>query len=123
MVYIITNGVHNYSIKAMTTTADSMKFHLQQLPRHCRICGNHHRGTTYTVTSYRASLLSAFDMNTTSDNSEIHPTLFCQSCYSVIKRAETAKREKKEYKPSVTPFVWSRHDSDCTVSKTIVLMC
>ena len=72
---------------------------------------------TYSVAMNISDLLTAFGIASQSDNAEIHPQTFCQSCYCSIKRALDAHKEKRDYNSSTVVFAWRKHGNDCMVKR------
>lgn len=71
-----------------------MEFHHQQLAKHCRICGNrlskkNKQAPAYHCTQFPTDLLSTFGVDI---SSAVHPTQFCNPCYSVTRRADKARK-------------------------------
>ena len=71
---------------------------------------------TYSVAMNISDLLTAFGITTESDDAEIHPQKFCQSCYCSMKRAVAAHKENRDYSSSTVVFAWSKHGDDYMVN-------
>ncbi len=97
------------------------QFHHHQLAKHCRICGSRQQKpkskvTTYDCTGYREELLQVFQVDTSSDTEDTHPTQFCHCGYCAMWRAMTARAKGAPYTTSVITYEWQQHSSDCRVS-------
>lgn len=98
-----------------------MEFHLQQLAKHCRVCGKRlckakGRASVYQCTDHIADLFTSFGVNVSSDDDDkISPTKFCNPCYATMKRVIVAGKEGMPYTHTITPFVWTEHAPDCSV--------
>ena len=101
-----------------------MEFHLQQLKKHCRVCGRRlskakGRATVYNCSDYRAKLISCFGVDTGSDQDNVHPPQFCNPCYAVTLRSEKASNASIPYTHSLDVFEWIEHSEvDCLVRLT-----
>lgn len=99
-----------------------MEFHHQQLEKHCRICGKRlckvkKQAPSYCCNQFPADLLSTFGLDISKDLSTVHPTHFCNLCYSVTKRAERARKAGLPYTHTTVIMEWTTHDEDdCLVS-------
>ena len=63
-----------------------MDYHNQQVPIHCRVCGQ--RLTKYRAkksTGYECKVFSA-DIDTSGDDVNIHPEMFCKQCQLSMQR-------------------------------------
>ena len=69
---------------------------------------------TYSVAMNISDLLTVFGTASQSDDAEIHPQKFCQSCYCSMKPALLAHEEKRDNSSTVV-FAWSKHGDDCMV--------
>ena len=97
-----------------------MEYHLQQLPKHCRVCGKKlfktkGRSVTYNCEQYKAELTATFSIEISQDCSEQHPPQFCQSCYCGMKRATKATSEGSPYCSSIVVYEWTKHTPECSV--------
>ena len=62
--------------------------HQQYLDNHCRFCGKPFgKQTRYSCTKY-ASIVELFGVDHTCDNPDVHPTKFCNRCYSAAMRTK-----------------------------------
>ena len=63
-----------------------MDYHNQQVPIHCRVCGQRltkyraKKSISYECKAFSAELKIAFDINTSGDDVNIHPEMFCMHC-------------------------------------------
>ena len=69
-----------------------MEFHVEQLQKHCRVCGKRlgkakGRAVTYKSTSFIPELLASFGIDVSGDKAHVHPLEFCNPCYVTMKRA------------------------------------
>ena len=100
-----------------------MEFHQQQLAKHCRICGKRlsklkKQAPTYQCTQFQSDLLSTFAIDISNDLLTVHPTQFCNPCYSVTRRKEKAHKVGLPYTHSTRIMEWTTHEvnGDCLVS-------
>ena len=67
----------------------------------------------YSVAMNISDFLTALGIVSQSDDAEIHPQKFCQSCYCSMKPALLlAHKEKIDYNSSTVVFSWSNHGDD-----------
>ena len=63
-----------------------MYYHNQQVPIHCRVCGQRltkyraKKSISYESKAFSALLKIAFDIDTSEDDVNIHPETFCMQC-------------------------------------------
>ena len=72
-----------------TPESDSEECHLACLKRLCRICGAlYSRDATgwYLCANYRSRIEKVFKVNIGLDKDDIHPKMFCKSCYRTMSR-------------------------------------
>jgi len=92
------------------------------LNRLCRVCGNRlskalSNSVVYSCVEYEQQLLDTFGLKISDDRSDIHPSFFCNSCYSATNRYKTAADNGLPYKHSIVVFLWEEHkEIDCGVS-------
>lgn len=104
-----------------------MEFHLQQLERHCRVCGRRlckskgRAQPVYECTSHSSDLLTSFGVDVSGDDEQILPTKFCNPCYVTMKRAMRTRKDGIPYFHTITPFIWTEHTPSCTVSSTFLM--
>ena len=78
--------------------------HEDFLSQHCRVCSKRLGKMKYNCMKY-SQILKQFEIDTSFDNTEVHPDSFCNNCYSAAKRS--ANR---------VPFQWSPHnETSCFV--------
>lgn len=105
----------------MTAVAsDIMEFHLQQLLKHCRICGKRLskakcRTSVFDCSNFRDNLLMTFGVDVNLDDIQVCPLKFCKPCHAVMSRAVKAANEGTPYTHTVTPMIWSTHTDNCQV--------
>lgn len=98
-----------------------MEFHLEQLGRHCRVCGGRlakakRKLVTYTCREYAEQLQATFSFSISQDNPKVHPPHFCQSCYCSMKRFTKAVRDVASFCCcSTVVYEWKEHCQDCSV--------
>ena len=103
-----------------------MEFHLEQLGRHCRVCGGRlskakGKLVAYTCREYQEHLLASFSLDVTQDEPEVHPLHFCQSCYCSMKRSTKAVRDGACFSTSKIVYEWKEHTQDCSVRCSLQL--
>ena len=105
-----------------------MDDHIQQVPLHCRVCGQ--RLTKYrakqTISNeckaFLADLQIALNVDTSGDDVSIHPERFCMHCKRSMKRSISAIMKGVHHKWTVIQFEWQKHDDlYCKVHCTGVL--
>ena len=96
-----------------------MDYHIQQVPKHCRVCGQrlrmriHKQTASYDCKTFTDNLQIAFSINTSTDDISIHPERFCICCKHSMQRTIHALTEGVH---AVIPFQWQKHtDEECTV--------
>ena len=115
---------HNYHTKVKQNThvrVYRMEFHIQQLAKHCRVCGRRlskakGRSTAYTCTAYKDQLLACYGVDVSKDNKDTHPLQFCNPCYIITKRLAKASHSRVPYTFATSIFVWTQHTHNCLVS-------
>ena len=102
------------------------EFHLEELHKHCRDCGNKVHvarfHVNYACEKFCEDLTQAFGVIVDTDDPAIHPHQLCHGCYNVMMCARKARGTGRLYIPCVTPFNWHSHvgggDGDiCSVCK------
>ena len=73
-----------------------MDYHTKQLPLNCRVCGKRlmksgQKKSTYECKEFTDDLLTAFAINTSTDNAHMHPKRFCECCHLSMKRIIRAR--------------------------------
>ena len=98
-----------------------MEFHNQQLAKHCRVCGKRlfkskgKPAPSYSCSRYSSQLNSCFNIDITKDIHTIHPSRFCNLCYSVIGQSTKASKDGIPHKHSTQLFQWDEHSDRCLV--------
>ena len=90
------------------------------IDKYCRVCGGllqkKKKQTQYSCATHREKLKETFEIDTSGDDSDIHPTHFCNTCYSVVRRQIAASREGIPYGHSIVTFQWQAHtEENCMV--------
>ena len=100
---------------------DCEKWHVEQLAKHCRVCGQRlHKGkkrsSVYSCEEKKEDLEFTFGIRP-ADSGTFYPTHFCGSCYLKIKRAKESTKKGTPYNPYLSLFHWTPHLSTttCTV--------
>lgn len=92
--------------------------------KYCRVCGGgllqkKKKQTQYSCAIHGEKLKETFGIDTSCD-SDIHPTHFCNTCYSVVGRQITTSREGIPYRHSIVTFQWQAHtEENCIVSSNV----
>ena len=99
-----------------------MDYHSEQVPLHCRVCGQRlskyraRKRTKYVCKTFSAELKIAFDIDTSGDDVNTHPEMFCIKCKLSMERTICAISEGVHHKCTVMPFEWQKHpDEECKV--------
>ena len=91
------------------------EFHLKQLERCCRACGNFldKDRVTYQVSTPQVSskLLSCLGIDIEKDEKQVHPSKLCNCCY--VKCGKSVKNS--EYHCSIQLVAWKEHSLPCPV--------
>ena len=105
-----------------------MDYHNQQVPIHCRVCGQRltkyraKKGISYECKVFSAELKIAFHINTSGDDVNIHPEMFCKQCQLSMQRTISAIEKGVHYKCAVIVFNWLKHtNQECKVNSTHML--
>ena len=105
-----------------------MDYHNQQVPIHCRVCGQKltkyraKKSISYECKAFSAELKIAFDVNTSGDDVNIHPEIFCIHCKLSMQRTICAITKGVHHKCAVILFEWEKHtDQECKVNSTHLL--
>ena len=97
-----------------------MDYHNQQVPIHCRVCGQRltkYRGISYECKVFSAELKIAFDIDTSGDDVNIQPEIFCKQCQLSMQRTTSAIKKGVHYKCAVIVLNWLKHtDQECKVN-------
>ena len=73
--------------------------HMEALEKLCRVCGgniNKYR-VKYVCEEHADNLRITFHLSILTDQPDVHPRLFCDCCYAVMKRKITAMENNKVY--------------------------
>ena len=82
--------------------------HMEAFEKLCCVCGgniNKYR-VKYVCEEHTDSLRITFHLTHQPD---VHPRLFCDCCYTMMKHKSTALESNKVYLPSLDLFVWEQH--------------
>ena len=85
--------------------------HMEALEKLCQVCGgniNKYR-VKYVCEEHADNLRITFHLSILTDQPDVHPRLFCDCCYAVMKRKITAMENNKVYLPSIDLYVWEQH--------------
>ena len=77
--------------------------------------------TSHKCTLHMAKLKSTFEVDVASDQPEVDPPFFCNSCYAAVKRHSTASSEGIPYCHSIEVFNWEKYQEECAVC--IIFTC
>ena len=110
--------------------AENLMFHINELSKHCRICGGRLQKAKSKTTapthpcdsSSRDCLLSTFSVDIDTDDPHIHPARFCNRCWAATRKHRIAVEDGKEYHCSISPFLWEEHSSQCKVNYRHVII-
>ncbi len=110
-----------HQINTSTNTVILMDHHLEQIQKHCRICGNRlgkSKGKkiqpVYACTDHVEDLNTFVEIHSSEDDLTV-PQNFCNACYLRISRAKKAKASHLPF-PQITAMEWTPHqDEGCTV--------
>lgn len=71
---------------------------------------------SHTCRTHHDGLYKAFGIDVMEDETEVHPSRFCNRCYASMTR--------KSFANSLVPFEWTAHTNECRVrSKLIMVYC
>ena len=93
-----------------------MEYHKQQLNKHCRVCGRYfdlekERGVHECI-EHKGTLKTYLGMGIGNDDTNTHPRLICNKCFSTVRNMEQGKVTYT----NLSPFESSSHkDDSCTV--------
>lgn len=99
------------------------QWHVQQLAKYCRVCGQRlekakRRSSTYSCINKKEELQLTFGVTVENDSYTVHPSRFCASCYLKTKRTRESIEKGEPYNPDISVFLWTPHsDSTCEVRK------
>ncbi len=98
-----------------------MEFHLEQLQKHCRICGNRlskskgSRQPVYCCADFSEDLATCIGIRSVpEDDGVLLPPKFCNNCFMKLRRVKKAK-ESGTPSHQIQPMEWTSHTDDCTV--------
>ena len=102
-----------------------MHYHNQQVSIHCRVCGQRltkYRAKKRECKAFSAELKIAFDIDTSGDDVNIHPEMFCMHCKLSMQRTICAITKGVHPKCAVILFGWQKHtDHECKVNSTYLV--
>lgn len=113
LLSVVNSRVTTISHKGATYT----NFHLEELNRHCRVCGSKLKDrNVYKCQNERYRERLAFlGVDCTNDVQHVHPRYFCNRCYRAAPRQHTSPGSTP-----ITPYLWKEHtESGCQVSSYI----
>ena len=97
-----------------------MDYHKSELQKACRVCGkrlNRAKGRerSHLVQEHSSDLAQVYQIDTSGDTEDTHPTLFCHKC-QVFMRSWRKSAERRA--PAVGRiYTWQKHtENDCVVS-------
>ena len=102
-----------------------MDYHIEQLQKHCRICGKRlckakgKKQPVYSCIDHREDILSLAGLDISSDDAVIAPSKFCNPCHLRINRAKKARLSGFPY-PPVQAMAWIPHQEICIVRNTSI---
>ena len=106
-----------------------MDYHIQQVPLHCRVCGQRlttyraKQTTSYECKAFLVDLQIGLNVDTSGDDVSIHPERFCLRCKRSMDRSISAIKEGLHHKCTVVLFWWQKHDDlECKV-RTVHMFC
>ena len=91
------------------------EYHQEQLVKHCRVCRKVVKGYAHSVKKEHKNLLAVVSINTSQDSKEVHPNLFCNSCYLTLWQMQAAELSSNVRQTALCPFQWVPHQEGCTV--------
>ena len=75
------------------------------------------KSATHKCKEHDEEVKALFHLDVTSDEPDVHPKLFCNSCYAVLQRHSTAVSKGILYRHSIEVFSCEKHrDEECAVS-------
>ena len=102
-----------------------MHYHNQRVPIHYTVCGQRitkYRAKKRECKALSAELKIAFDMDTSGDDVNIHPEMFCMHCKLSMQRTICAITKGVHHKCAVILFGWQKHtDHECKVNSTYLV--
>lgn len=102
-----------------------MEFHLEQLAKHCRVCGKRlckakgRSQPTHQCSKHTADLVTAFQISTSNDNEHAHPHCFCNNCYRTMTWVVKCQLDGILHHPETSLFEWTEHTLDCPVREIL----
>ena len=102
------------------------QWHIQQLSKHCRVCGHRlergkARSSTYSCKENMEELQLTFGIGM-HNSSVVHPSLICGSCYMKTKRKKESVKKGEPYDPDYSLFQWLPHSTPtCSVYRIIII--
>ena len=96
-----------------------MDYHKSELQKACRVCGKRlnkakGRERSHLVQEHSSELAQVFQIDTSGDTEDTHPTFFCHPCRVFMRSWHRNERRA----PAVgRVYTWHKHsESDCMVS-------
>lgn len=103
-----------------------MEFHLEQLQKHCRICGKRlnrakkNAQPVYSCSDHTGDLSALLGVKTsTEEDDQVFPQKFCKPCHTKLTKAKKANQAGVPFYPTVA-MEWTPHQEDCRVRKQIL---
>lgn len=108
------NIIIEFQTKMYEQVHTDMDGHSKELQQHCRVCGcsTVKDRVTYTCSAYHEALFEAFGIDVMADDTNVHPSRFCNRCYPAMKR--------KRLTTTLVPFEWVPHsDHESRVRRNV----
>ena len=86
----------------------SLKFHVQELAKHCRICGKRFSRGAREEPKEKQLISTCYAIDTEKDDAKIHPPQVCYACVCKMKRIK-ATRGEAYLRTRPTLFEWTPH--------------
>ena len=103
-----------------------MATHSHALALLCRVGGvrlsKSKQTTTYCVREHREGMKHAFGIDTSQDDANIHPAMFCSTCMKVINRSLSKSEYQRCGGGCADPVEWSEHiDNECRACQAVLI--
>ena len=98
-----------HSLHAHTVLEGGMHYHNQQIPIHCGQRITKYRAKKRECKAFSAELKIAFDIDTSGDDVNIHPEMFCMHCKLSMQRTICAITKGVHHKCPVILFGWQKY--------------
>ncbi len=110
--------------KHIQNTVILMDHHIEQIEKHCRVCGNRLNKSkgkktqpVHACTDHRDDLVTLVGLQIPAAEEEYLPRNFCNSCFLRMSRVKRAKESGLPF-PKFVLMEWTPHqDENCTVRK------